>query len=126
MEALHSPVSIAPNLAAGVDVDGTWVTCAYSDSPGDAGRTRYRWAILWPDGSEDSGDDLQSGCQGGDLTEGLKSLLCFLSACGESRAYAARTGSPGENADLFPERVALWAESNRDELSILECEIEEN
>ena len=52
-------------------------------------------------------------------------LLSFLSACAESRQYAARTGREGESADLFPENVGQWAEENSDEISMLGVEIEE-
>jgi hypothetical protein len=123
---LSTPVEITPRLLPGVRVGSTWVAIEYAARNGADGRTRYQWRIDLPDGSEHSGDDHQSGCCGGNLREGLESLLSFLSACGESVNYGTRTGSPGENADLFPPAVAEWAAQNTDELSTLATEVEES
>ena len=54
----------------------------------------------------------------------FSALLSFLSACAESRRYA-RTSRTGENADLFPEHVGQWAETNSDEIQMAAFEIEE-
>ena len=62
------------------------------------------------------------------LQQGFASMLCFLSACAESRAYATRRGkavSEGENSDLFPDNVGQLAEQYSDEIGLLACEIEE-
>jgi len=56
--------------------------------------------------------DLRSGCQGGDLKEGMSSLIAFLSAAGESYP-------DGENDSLFPSEVCIWAQENQDELMSL-------
>jgi hypothetical protein len=125
-DTLSAPVEIAPNLQAGVRVGGGWVTVGYSDSQGFDGRTRYRWEIIFPDGSDMHGHDLRSGCGGGDLTLGLESLLAFLSAAAESCRYRMATGREGENEDLFPPNVVEFAYQHDDEISLLQCEIEES
>lgn len=122
---LYRPVCITPRLLAGVQVDGASVSIGYAQRPGSGGRVRYRYCIDLPDGTAHEGDDLHSGCQGGSLQAGLACLLSFLSACGESAAYALRTGRGGENADLFPTAVAAWAMGCRDELGALAAELDE-
>ena len=122
---LTGPIIITPRLMAGVEIDGAFISIGYSKRPGDDGRTRYRYCIDLP-GIGIECDDMQSGCQGGNLREGLESLLSFLGACAESIAYAARSDEPGENADLFPPVIARWAARNSDELSLLAREVEES
>jgi hypothetical protein len=122
---LHNPVIITPRLLAGVAIGGGFISIEYSPRMGDEGRTRYRYHIDPKNGRGYSRDDLQSGCQGGGLQEGLASLLSFLSACGESVNYQERTGGETENAELFPARIGQWCAENSDELSILGVEVEE-
>jgi len=123
---LTNPIVITPRLLPGVRVGGAWVSIEYSPRPGARGRTRYRYHIDLPGhAGQHTADDLQSGCQGGNLQGGLESLLCFLGACGESVAYTSRDGEPGENADLFPAHIGEWCAENSDELSMTELELSE-
>lgn len=127
----------------GVAIGESTISIRYAKKPGDDGRTRYRYALdLETDGKrfECIGDDIQSGCQGGSLADGLSSLLSFMSACGESYGYRLRlnlnhTGDDrldeqlddiDDNANLFPQDVAEWCYMNQDELVMLSMEIEEN
>jgi hypothetical protein len=58
--------------------------------------------------------------------EALKSALCFLGACAESRSHGLRrNGDPmsGENANLFVPEVGEWAEENSDEIGMLQLEL---
>lgn len=122
---LHSPFIITPRLMAGVRIGDAFISIGWSNRPYNRGRARYQYHIDGP-GWEHSADDLQSGCGGGDLMEGMASLLSFLDACAESRRYSRHSGSPGENSDLFPENVGEWAEQNSDGIAIAKLEIEEN
>jgi len=75
--------------------------------------------------------DLKSGaCRvGGTTKEGMKSLLDFLSAAGESFNYAERNGKDGmtgENSDLFPREITEWAAQNSDELAMAGLDLEES
>lgn len=129
---LTSPIIITSRLMPGIAVGESTISIRYAKKPGDDGRTRYQYFLdLETDGKrfELIGDDIQSGCQGGSLADGLSSLLSFMSACGESYGYCLRKGIPlddSENGDLFPADVAEWCYLNSDELSILVYEIEEN
>jgi hypothetical protein len=126
-DKLTAPVMIAPNLNAGVKIGDAWVTIGYSDlPPNERGRTRYRWEIIFADGTTESADDMRSGCQGGNLTDGLKSLLSYLSAAAESYRYNgnAYNADPDSNCSLFSERVVEFAYQNDDEISMTEYEIE--
>lgn len=122
---LSNPVIITSRLLPGVRLGGATISIDYSSRPGSESRTRYQWYVDLEGGLEFSDDDLQSGCQGGSLRDGLEALLGILAACGESYSYGQRTGRPGENADLFPRPIAEWAAQNSDELSLLAFEIEE-
>lgn len=129
---LCSPIIITPRLLPGVQIGKAFVAIQYSRRPGREGRTRYQWFIDLPDGREFAGDDLQSGCCGGSLQNGLESLLSFLGAAAESYRYDMRknihdSNRDGDsNSDLFPAPVVEWAYQNSDELSMLQCELEEN
>ena len=68
-----------------------------------------------------------------DRREMLVSLLSFLGACGEAYGAASRKHglsfaniSDDDNLNLFPLEVAAWAHQYSDELSILQCELEES
>jgi len=111
---------ITPRLAPGVEVGDAWVSIEYSDREGNDGRARYRWFVDFKDGREFSGDDLQSGCDGGNLQGGLESLLGYFSAFGEAQRYPE-----SENREIFPQGLAEWAAENADELGTLSCWLEE-
>ena len=111
---LHSPIIITPRLLPGVKIGDVFISITYDSDEAD-GRTRYRYYID-PLGPEEGLNDLQSGCQGGSLQEGLGSLLCFLSAAGD--------GADGD-PDPFTPKIMEWCYENSDEISMLQCEIEE-
>lgn len=119
---LQPPFKISSRLLPCLEVGGATIQLEICGETHD-GRTRYRWTIDLPDGSEHNGTDLKSGCGGGDLQFGFESLLSFLGAAAESWRYQ---GAKGENSDLFPQPVVEWATQNSDELSMLAYEIEEN
>jgi hypothetical protein len=122
---LTNPVQISPSLLPGIKIGGAWVSIGYSKREGSEGRTRYRWEIVLANGEEYSGEDLQSGCGGGSLRDGMVSLLSFLGAFAES--CNPRYGDElGEHADLFPVELREWAYQNEDELAMAQCEVEEN
>ena len=123
---LHPPFLISPSLKPALRIGDAWLELTYARREGREGRTRYAWSVLLPDGAEEAGDDLQSGCGGGNLQEGFGSLLSFLGACAEAIDYQERTGRESDNADLFPPRVAAWAaDVGTDAFSMLALEIEE-
>lgn len=119
---LQHPFIISSRLMAGVRVGDATISIGYSKRPGREGRVRYEWFFDAP-GIEETDDDLQSGCCGGSIRDGMSSLLSFLSACGESYRYR---GDDGDNVDLFPESMREWCAANSDELSMLQCEIDED
>lgn len=118
---IRSPFIITPRLMAGVKIGDAFISIGQGERNSE-GRTQYGIFIDLPDGSEHEVTDLRSGCQGGNLQEGMASLLSFLSAAAESYAYK---GMDGENSDLFPQAVTEWAYQNSDEISMLALEIEE-
>lgn len=95
----------------------------------DEGRTQYGTFIDFDDGREFEITGLKSGCQGGDIKNGMESLLSFLSAAAESFRYRKcdwNNISEDDNASLFPREITEWAYENSDEISMMEIEISEN
>ena len=131
---LHQPVMITSRLLPGLKIGEGSISIEYDrQASSEIGRIRYRYYIDLPD-FEYVDNDLQSGCQGGNLQSGLSSLLSFLSACGESYRYEMSGISPftwkysigeSDNNDMFPKQIAEWCYQNSDELSLLACELEE-
>ena len=120
------PLIITPRLMPGAQVaEGSFVSIGYSELPGDSGRTRFRYCIDTPSGEYEA-DDLQSGCYGGSLQEGLETLLSFLLSAAEGYGY--RLAHPERSADdePFPEWVAEWAHLHSDELESLWMDLEDN
>jgi hypothetical protein len=115
---IKSPCIITPRLMAGVQVGSSFVSIGYAKRAGDGSRTRYQYHIDPKGRRSHSSDDIQSGMQGGNLQEGLESLLSFLLAFAESTFG-------GENFDLFPARLHTWANAHFDEISMLALELEE-
>lgn len=107
-----------------IKIGSAWISldCGKTTSEG---RTRYNVWIDLPDGTEHHITDLKSGCGGGDVQSGFVALLSFLGAAAESYSYRQRTGRKGENEDLFPANVVEWAYQNSDEITMLECELDE-
>lgn len=127
---LHPPFSISARLLPALRLpDGGTIQLEYSRRPGRDGRTRYKWTIDLPSGEEFTGEDLQSGCQGGSLAEGFKSLCSFLSAAADSyrhRGLDWENVTEDDNAHGWDRAVVEWACWNSDEISMLGMEIEES
>lgn len=122
---ISAPLIITARLLPGARVGDGYVSIEYSPRQPPSGRTRYRYFVDVGNRSH-KGSDLQSGVGGGDLQEGLRSLLSFLSAAGEGYSYEQRTGRKSDNTGLFPKWLSEWAADNEDELSMLSLEIEES
>lgn len=128
---LKHPVFITSRVMAGIKVgDGTISIEVVRKKNGDVQRTRdkrlrYKYYIDTPEFSYTKAD-LKSGCCARDnaksLSEGLRSLLSFLSACADANAPGEE---PGESADLFPKHVGEWAYQNDSEIGMAQIELEE-
>lgn len=121
---ISSPCIITPRLLPGLHIGGAFVSIEYGE-PNNDGRTTYVYYIDLPDFEYES-NDLASGCQGGDLQDGLESLLAFLGAAAEAKNYEDRTGRKSENADLFPAEIVEWAAQNSDEIAAAQYELDMN
>ena len=127
---INSPCMITSRLCAGVKIGDVTISIEYSDREGDNGHIRFRYYLDSADGeNEYTSDDLQSGCGGGNLQEGLESLLAFLGHAGEAYRYDMATEKdtdwePSDGTYLFPAWVNEWAYQNDDEIGILRCEME--
>lgn len=120
---LSNPFFISCRLMAAVKIGDATISIGYAKRPGRESRTRYEWFFDCGE-IEETSDDLQSGnVRDAGIRSGMASLLNFMSACGESFRYA---GKDGDNVDLFPESMWEWLSSNREELSMLAMEIDED
>jgi hypothetical protein len=122
MMQLSYPLMIVPRLLPGVMVCGAFISVEPSPKRRSDGKPAWRWYV--DIGAIEFSDDDLAGW--GDHREMLGALLSFLSACGEGRSYARRTGRESENADLFAPPLAEWCEEHHEELAITCCEVEEN
>ena len=109
---ITSPCIITSRLMAGVKIAGVEISIGYAARAGNGGRTRYQWRIDGP-GFNEQGDDLQSGCLGGKLHEGLCSFLAFVGV------------DPGDEDGLFCQDVIEWARQNLDEIEMALFNLEE-
>ncbi len=100
--------------------------------PCDMGyRQRYTYVIRpgagTAAGTEYVGNDIYSPVSAvRDARQGMESVLSVLSAYGESVASFIRTGTAGENLNLFPEHLQLWAYENADEIGMIYNEMTGN
>lgn len=123
---MKTTVEIGPNLEPAVQIgSGDWVTVTPAGGYRD-GKPRWRITILRY-GEPDYSDDSLSGW--GNAGDMLESALSFLYACAESYGYRMHTGKtevdPDSNEGLFPPEIAEWAYQNSDEISMAQCELEE-
>ena len=126
---LLPPVAITSRLLPGVFVNDNQacISIDYSDrASNETGRTRYHYYIDIPGQEPFDRDDLQSGCQGGNLLEGLKSLLGFLTAAADSYRVMHDVTSPDDNTTLFPPNITRWAYFSDYELETLKEALEKN
>ncbi len=121
---LHEPFIITARLMAGLKIGDAYLSIGVGQRNRE-GRTVYVAYLDLPDGTEHEISDLQSGCQGGDVQDGMASLLSFLGAAAESYGYRLRTGRTGEHEDLFSPGDVVWAYEHSDEISMLAYELEE-
>lgn len=91
-------------------------------------RLRAGFILDLPDSVTFENDELQTGCGGGTIESMFESFLSFLGAAAESYRYNDcdwEKIDEDDNASLFPRHVVEWAYQNSDEISMLECEIQE-
>ena len=89
----------------------------------EEGRDRATFLLVTPE-FEYVDDQLRSGVGGFISTvAAFDAFLSFLSAAAESLRYRIVTGVKGENEDLFPHHVSVWAAYNKDAIEMALCEI---
>lgn len=110
---LSRPVEISARLLPAVKIGGAWIHIEYHIRRDREGRTVYKYTIDLPGkGGSFEGTDLKSGRQGGDLREGLETLLCFL-------GYE-------ESANAISPAVTKWTKKFSEEIESVRYEIQEN
>ena len=89
----------------------------------EEGRDRATFLLVTPE-FEYEDDQLRSGTGGFISTvAAFGAFLSFLEAAAESLRYRIVTGVKGENEDLFPHHVNVWAAYNKDAIEMAICEI---
>ncbi len=123
---LKDPLEITSRLLVGFKAGDATVSIDTVRQQGD-GRVVYRWFVDFEDGREFSGDDLKSGCQGGNLADGLGNFCSFLSAFADAQYHMSRNPDHEPDCvDIFPADLAEWAMENSEEIGMVGIEIEES
>lgn len=116
---LSSPLLITPRLLPGVQISDSWISISHYSRRD--GRSMYQYFIDTPE-FEHEGHDITVRI--GHEQRALSTLISFLSVAAESY-HSVLVGRQSENADLFPKNVMEWAYQHSDEISLLDCELNE-
>lgn len=115
---LVPPLCISSRLLPAVRI-GDVVISLVRITPDDDGRQRAHIVIDGIGKRPYHDATMRSGCDGfAGPADIFSTFLAFLGACAESYP-------DGENADLFPPRVARWAAQYADEIGILRLDLDE-
>ena len=119
---LKSPFIITSTLSPGLKIGDGTLHLTYVQVA-EEGRDRATFLLVTPE-FEYVDDQLRSGVGGFISTvAAFDAFLSFLSAAAESLRYRIVTGVKGENEDLFPHHVSVWAAYNKDAIEMAICEI---
>ncbi len=119
---LKSPFIITSTLSPGIKIGDSTLHLT-NVQLAEQGRDQATFLLLTPE-FEYVDDKLRSGVGGFQSTVSIfESFLSFLSAAAESLRYRIVTGVKGENEDLFPHHVNVWAAYNKDAIEMAICEI---
>jgi len=119
---LKSPFIIGSTLSPALKIGDSTLHLT-NVQPAEQGRDQATFLLVTPE-FEYEDDQLRSGVSGFQSTAGIfESFLSFLSAAAESLRYRTVTGVKGENEDLFPHHVNVWAAYNKDAIEMAICEI---
>lgn len=121
---LHPPFIITARLLPGLRLADA--VLSYEGSAGiTADHRDIASMVLDIPGQDEYIDDrMKSGCGGFRHTvDVFESFLSFLLAAVESFEYGERTGTDGENTDLFPRRIVEWASENKNEIESVLCDL---
>ena len=119
---LKSPFIITSTLSPGIKI-GDSVLHLTDVQLAEQGRDQATFLLVTPE-FEYEDDQLRSGVGGFiSIVAAFDVFLSFLSAAAESLRYRIVTGVKGENEDLFPHHVNVWAAYNKDAIEMTICEI---
>ena len=122
---LKTPFLISSRLLPAIRIAGCTISLEHIGY-GRESRAEYLVYFDFADGRELTEAGLAGPAIGeATLQEMFSTLLAFLGACAEGRKYERTDGEESENSKLFAETIAEWAETNSDEISCLQFEIEE-
>ena len=119
---LKPPFIITSTLSPGLKIGDS--TLHLTDvQAAEEGRDRATFLLVTPE-FEYEDDQLKSGVGGFISTvAAFDAFLSFLGAAAESLRYRIVTGVKGENEDLFPHHVNVWAAFNKDAIEMTIFEI---
>lgn len=120
---LHDPFIITSTLSPGLKIGDSTLHLLGADDITVDNRDRATFLLVTPE-FEYECSDLRSGVGGFHNTvEVFEAFLSFLSAAAESLRYHLITGVKGDNEDLFPHHVNVWAAFNKDAIDMAICDI---
>ncbi len=111
MTEVRHPLIISSRLMAALPMPNVGTLHLHAERRDAENRVVYSWVVEDADGHElGKGEDISSGVRAAvDYTSAMSTLIHFLVACGVSYP-------DGENAEMFPQAVAEWAQQYSDEL----------
>ena len=120
---LKPPFIITSTLSPGIKIGDSVLHLLDASEVTEDNRDRAKFLLVTP-GFEYGDDQLRSGVGGFRGTvEIFESFLSFLGAAAESLRYRIVTGVKGDNEDLFPHHVNVWAAYNKDAIDMAICDI---
>lgn len=120
---LYPPMKISARLLPAVKIDTSWVSIEFEHRRTPDGRVQANFYID-TQGWEYEGDGL---CAGGNPTavEMMGTLLVFLSHAAEHCGYYDMRGREYDDPPMFPAHVMEWAYMNKEEIEMIQSELEE-
>ena len=120
---LKSPFIIGSTLSPALKIGDSTLHLLDASEVTEDNRDRAKFLLVTPEFEyEDS--QMESGIGGFRGTvEIFSAFLSFLEAAAEGLRHHIVTGVKGEDEDLFPHHVNVWAAYNNDEISMLRWSI---
>lgn len=122
---LHAPFFIGATLGPALKIGDSTLHLLDASEVTEDNRDRATFLLVTPT-FEYTDKELKSGVGGfRSSVDAFESFLVFLSAAAESLKYHIVTGCKGDNEDLFPHHVNVWAMQNHDEIDLAAASLQD-
>lgn len=116
---LYPPFIIGSTLCPALQIADSTLHLIDTSEVTEDNRDRATFLLVTPT-FEYTDKELKSGVGGfRSKVDAFEAFLGFLSAAAESLKYHIATGCKGENEDLFPHHVNVWAAENQNKIDMI-------